>query len=478
MIVNNYTPVTEAYFGKTKNLIAVERLIEGIIQRFTVPFKDIGKRRIDAVKVNKSKENRQIEALLCKEFGFKEMVLHWDGSDTVNAFTVTHGLLKLSDGSEPILPIRNSDGTYYDSKHAYICVVNMYGGMIDIKLNAEEIVACLLHEIGHNFVCTPIVNIVSVTEWVMLPVNIYCSILESRKLLDSIKDLDGLAKNDALKQHKNIMAKIASSKFVQLILSILRVYDFWDFIKLGIYRVFYNYIMPDAVKDMFEDMDKWILDNKNTIKAEWDVYVKEVEKAKEFYKKNPDYVLWTKPLGTLVDLFNIFFMGNILIVQSLLSNQSGYSNEVFADSFATAYGYGSATVSLQRKLSYYSLNNKALAKQNKYNVYNQYIMIMTRLMITFLDEHPMSQNRMKQQIDKLKSDLNDPNVDPRIRGQLIRDIERSEKIYNEYLTKLPPELKHMAVIMNFIQFNERYFGGKLDLREPINRIFNFGNATA
>ena len=274
------------------------------------------------------------------------------------------------------------------------------------------------------------------------------------------------------------MTKIASSKFVQIIVSALRVYDFWDFIKMGIYRVFFNYIMPDAVKDMFEDMDKWILDNKNTIKAEWDVYVKEVQKAKEFYKKNPDYVEWFKPLDKAIDLANVFLMGNILIVQSLLHNQSGYSNEVFADSFATAYGYGSATVSLQRKLSYYSLTNKALAKPNKYNVYNQYIMIMTRLMVTFLDEHPMSQNRMKQQIEKLKADLNDPNVDPRIRTELLKDLERSEKIYNEYLTKLPPDLKHLAVIMNFIQFNERYFGGKLDLREPINRLLNFGHATA
>ena len=39
MLINNYKPVTEAYFGKTKNLIEVEKIIGGIIQRMTVPLK-------------------------------------------------------------------------------------------------------------------------------------------------------------------------------------------------------------------------------------------------------------------------------------------------------------------------------------------------------------------------------------------------------------------------------------------------------
>jgi hypothetical protein len=85
---------------------------------------------------------------------------------------------------------------------------------------------------------------------------------------------------------------------------------------------------------------------------------------------------------------------------------------------------------------------------------------------------------MRKQIDKLKAELNDPDVDPRIRKELMKDLEKSEKIYNDYLNNFPPELKHLAVIMNFTQINEMYFGGKLDPREPINRILNFGNAEA
>ena len=45
MLINNYTPVTEAYFGKSKYLVEAEKQLEIIIKRLKVPFKDIGKYR-------------------------------------------------------------------------------------------------------------------------------------------------------------------------------------------------------------------------------------------------------------------------------------------------------------------------------------------------------------------------------------------------------------------------------------------------
>ena len=478
MLIPDYTPVKEAYFGKTKNLMEVERLVAVIIKKFTVPFKDIGKRRIDAVKVNKSKENQKIEALLCKEFGFKEMVLHWDGNAEVNAYTVTHGILKLTDGSEPVLPIKNSDGTYYDSKHAYICVVNFYAGMIDIGLTPEEVTATILHEIGHNFVCTPVVNVVSMVEWAMLPVNIYCAVKELNNIKQSATGAYSVIKNDVLKQHPAIFKMLFTYEFLATLISIFNFKEYYDLIVTGFYKVFINYKAPDYVKEWFSEFDKMLVDNKNKIIAEWDAYVDEVKKSKEFYKKNPDYLAWSNAVVTLLDFTATLLGTNIIIAQKVMSLQSGYSNEVFADSFASAYGYGAATVSLQRKLSYYTLNTTALNKRNSYNVYNQYILIMTRLMVTFLDEHPMNQTRMSKQIEKLRADLNSDDVDPRVRKELLKDLERSEKIYNEYVNKIPPEYKHLTAIVNFIQINERYFGGKLDLREPINRVLNFGKDQA
>lgn len=457
----------------------MERIIQKIIDRFTVPFKDIGKRKLDAVQVNKSKENKRLEELICKEFGFKETILRWEGSNKVNAGTIPHGLLKITDGSAPVLPLKNGDGTYYDSKHAYICAIEFNAGFIDIGITAEEAVACILHEIGHNFVCTPIVNFVSVVEWAFVPINIYQIIKNSTEIFSSFRDLAGFTKNEALKSDQKLMSALSGARFVKIILSAYKIHEYYKELEHSALKLFYNYILPeDTVKKIFEYLDNWLLMNKNTVLAEWEVYANEIKKAKEFFKKNPDYLNYGAAWDIAKDVINFILSGKILFIEKMMQNQSAYSNEVFADSFATAYGYGSATVALHRRLARYELTNKSLAKANTYNVYNQYIFVMANLMYTFLDEHPMSQTRMRKQIDKLKAELNDPNVDPRIRKELMKDLEKSEKIYNDYLNNFPPELKHLAVIMNFTQINEMYFGGKLDPREPINRILNFGNAEA
>ena len=478
MLTTKYVPVKEAYFGKSKNLLEIEKILPKIIERFRVPFKDIGKRIVEATKVNTSKENKQIESLLCKEFGFKEMVLHWDGSNTVNAYTVTYGLIKLVDSDQPSAPIRNGDGTYYDAKHKYICVVNFYAGFIDQDITPAEIVACILHEIGHNFVCTPVVNVVSMLEWAMIPVNIYMTwyhFMETMVNVDKAKELIGRAKE--YENARDEFKALLNNFIIKGIMSALRANRYIDMIQSGLLRVIQS-TFPEYVKKYFSEMDDWIVKNKNKVLAQWDQYVKEINKAKEFYKNNPDFIDFNRLASVGSDFAALIFWHDFAVVQQLISTQRGYSDEVFADSFASAYGYGAATVALQRRIEYYVLNNKALAKANSYNVYNQYIMIMTGIMQTFLDEHPASQTRMKNQINKLRDELNDPNVDPRIRKELIKDLANAEKIYDEYLNKFPPELRHLAVIMNYNQLNEMYFGGKFDLREPINRVLNGSKAEA
>ena len=477
MIVDNYKPVTEAYFGKTKNLMEIEKLIAGIIKRLTVPLKQGGVRIIDAARVNNSELNKKIEALFCKEFGFKEMILHWDGSPEFNACTITYGLIKLADGSQPAMPIRNGDGTYYDSKHIYICVVNVYAGFIDSKVTPEELVACILHEIGHNFVCTPIVTAVTAIEWALVPVNLYKSISSIANVVRAGRNIKDALDDEETRADLEKCKAIASSSFVQAFMSWFRFGKYWELTKWGVLNLFHAYF-PEMAKKQFQEMDEWILLNKNKVLAKWNKYLKDLEKLKEYYKQNPNFLNTTAFVSKGFDIVRLIFWHDLATIEHFLTLQSGYSNEVFADSFASAYGYGAATVSLQRRIEYVVLKNRALSKKNKYNVYNQYIYIMTDIMTTFLDEHPASQTRMKNQIDKLKRDLEDPDVDPRIRKELLADLEKAEGIYNEYLNNFPPELKHLAVIMNYNQLNEMYFGGKFDLREPINRVLNFGKAEA
>ena len=46
MLINNYTPVTEAYFGKSKYLVEAEKQLEIIIKRLNISVKGLISARI------------------------------------------------------------------------------------------------------------------------------------------------------------------------------------------------------------------------------------------------------------------------------------------------------------------------------------------------------------------------------------------------------------------------------------------------
>ena len=94
-----------------------------------------------------------------------------------------------------------------------------------------------------------------------------------------------------------------------------------------------------------------------------------------------------------------------------------------------------------------------------------------------MDPHPMDQTRMKNQVNKLKRELAEEGVPPELKASIQRDLTRIEKIYNGYLD-MDPKFRHLSIIMNFRSFNNTYFGGKMDLRDFINRVVNAGKAEA
>ena len=93
------------------------------------------------------------------------------------------------------------------------------------------------------------------------------------------------------------------------------------------------------------------------------------------------------------------------------------------------------------------------------------------------DPHPLDQSRIKAQIDTLKKELNKEGVEPEVAKQIERDLDKCEKIYNSYLD-LPEEARHLTVLYNFINFNNIYFNGKLDVRYFLNNLLNLGHGDA
>ena len=464
MLFRNMEPVQEAYFGKTKNLLEAEQILGQIINKLKLKSIDgIPKRVVDkAISINQSKENKKLCECFQKEFGFKEMVIRWDGRPTVNAFTHgAGGLIKFASSGKPKLPVKQGD-RYYDSQHEYICCVNVFAGLIDEGITKGELMAVILHEIGHNFECTPLNNLYLVTDYLWIPVyffRITSALKPALNILSGVKDFSSTVKGS---------------------LYLYRAYNYM-LQAIGLLELqYYNEHNSEIMKKYFEALDKHIKENKNKIIELWKARIKEWKEWEKEIKKDKDQFnvsLAGRLMGDWICIILDGVFEPLNLAHDIYDSQSRYSGEVFADSFATAYGYGAETVSFQSKVSKMRTNNIYLDKKNKYNVYNQYLVVMSMITNSILDCHPMDQTRMKNQINKLRRELESSDVPDNMKKSIKSDLDKAEKLYDAYLNMDDKE-HEISVLINLRNLNETYFGGKLELRDLFNRIFSLGMAEA
>lgn len=141
--------VLEKYIGRRKELILIESELEKIIRKvqngnFSV-LKGSYKKPITVEELNECGENKEIERLFKKLFQLKNFDLIWCYSPIPNAMTPCKSL-QILDRNYGV----TKDGVDYNKKLSIL--VNINTGMIThLELTAAEIVAVILHEIGHNF---------------------------------------------------------------------------------------------------------------------------------------------------------------------------------------------------------------------------------------------------------------------------------------------------------------------------------------
>lgn len=138
---NNFSSVTEAYIGKTKELIAAEKFFDTLIQKYK---EDPG------IQINDSKEMKAINELFKKQFGFNEFAIVWIPDMIVNGFTFGQSTITQAMHGKSF-KLDKSRG-YYDVDHAMSVIVCVYIGCLTMtNIDGSALVGLVLHEIGHNF---------------------------------------------------------------------------------------------------------------------------------------------------------------------------------------------------------------------------------------------------------------------------------------------------------------------------------------
>ena len=136
--------VNEAYFGKTVNLVKLEKCIGELRQDYSF------KRDYTA-----TPEIKRIEDCIKAQFNFDHVSLNIIPQNIPNAFTYTLGtrfdIIK-EDKLRKTVIADQKNGYRFRDNNGFVLIVAIYGGVLANKnFTDAEIVAILLHEIGHNF---------------------------------------------------------------------------------------------------------------------------------------------------------------------------------------------------------------------------------------------------------------------------------------------------------------------------------------
>ena len=499
MLTTNFTPVTESYFGKTKTLIEAEKVVRDIIKEFKM--KGLGKRIVTAAEINKSPLNRKLEALLQEQFGFGELKIHWLGAPTVSMFGTTNGIVKLINSKMPKLPIQANNGGYYDSSHNYLCVIGIYCGILDVGVTADQVMAFILHEIGHQFNCAPLSTLVSILDYVMIPVEMlhlvnsvkgmrdkYREMMAQANLTASLMDRDLLAainqygEDVARNMGPNVYTNEARDSFFATVWAcsslLFRVDKNIRVAGQVIQNANHVLSQGDAPKERRAELkmyDKFVLNHRKDIESMWKNRLAEYDK--ESMEIKTDAIEWSLVRKIISMLFTTILTPKILRIHHFMDMLGGYANETFADSFATAYGYGPSLTAGINIIHKQQLRMPAFDENNEKNVFNQYLYVIWCCLNVICDPHPMDQTRITSQIDGLRKELKSKDIDPKVAKQISKDLDKCEKVYKEYL-KVPDDQRHLTIIYNIIQLNDLYFNGKMEIRSFINYVLNVGKDRA
>jgi len=380
--MSNEIIVNEAYYGKLPEFIEIEKLFESMSNKM----------KVDPKKCNPNKypENKKVEKLFCKVFGFKKTYLYWEPFNQANGYTLSlNSLILFSDKKNAI--IKRSDTGFYDESGKSILTVYLSNGLIlRDGLTPPELTATILHEIGHNF---------DISKFHLI-----------EYMIDAVKTLGTSVK---------------------------------EYGKLDI----------DKVKEDYYDKTSDENDYYYNHSTKRDHYNKITDKRlASMYKINT----WLSGILAIHTINFTIAFSPFLQFARLGSKKS----EIFADSFASAYGYSVDLISALKKLD----KEKELYYKPKtgftrflYDLDN----FNTEVFLAFSDCHGMNQERCKDCLKKLNWDLNHNDFPPELKQELINKINETKKIYDSFVDK--SEYDRMPITRAWHIIVKTIFGGRVGL---------------
>jgi len=376
---------TEAYYGKTSTIKEIEKVIGALTELSKKdPLADYTNHPL----------NKKLESLFVKQFGFHKIDIVWKRSSESGPIICTWVSLDTALKGKSMYALDTTG--YYDKSHThdvYMMLSSTFAGHYNVS--AEEYTAVILHEIGHNF-STGFYNrinyLTSVLNIVMRPVfgtNAEGETVQTGNTIDVSQTL----KFTAL----NVLTTTKLGKGFFALCN--RIYD-------------------------------KLLDQVPVLKEIASVITKVANKVN---------VVWTRLnfINISLKLPMVILMSPLTHLQQVVSRKE----EAFADSFATAYGYGvplnTALVKLSRAgydktVSLFNYDKSGFAK-----IITDIMMAELTMFDVFASggaSHGSTGTRIATAIELINREIDNEQLPTSVKKDLKLQLGSLEKVYNGYVT--------------------------------------------
>lgn len=391
-----YIALKEVYFGKSKNLLECEKLIAELKVEYDNKYMYGGQIECDnRIKILSNK--------LAQEFGLKKFILEFESMPVGNACTppLSWGIDCMPACRMKANLIVDKSGFKYRPEAGYILDMVMYTGLFcNPDMTAGEVLAVILHEIGHNFssvIDETCFMLIDVVHWSNLMVYIMYSLA-----------------------HGNVGGAVGNALI--------------------------PFVSSNAFKDLTNRLDEFVSQYKpmNYLYAIFNALSGSYNAA----MLQLNYLI-ASILGYANAVNPAYYIDRIMngIVKIAL-NPIGYRDERIADNFATAYGYGPELSTALLKLDTTNYEKLPLNKLANYippiGMFLRTGIGLSSIIGSMFDPHPQTMERCLDQVRYLRKEL-DHIHDKETKAHIKNQIDTIEKNM-ETLIKDPQLLKHWDIV--------------------------------
>ena len=392
----NKNVLNEVYFGETDD---IKELIQ-IIHDFRAPY--MGKRNFSYVFPGSNTHPKLLELSekLEEMFGFGAVDLNIINAPYMNA--MTHPVCYNYGCEDPAKHIHsNAKGFYFDKELKYVTQISYTSNVfLNDMFTDREILAVLLHEIGHSFV---------LVQKQMVP------LVESRRQMSIIQ---------------TIIAAILSMMLLQFGTATVLLKSLVT--NNNTYKLFKATIQKHIKKTQIGKF-------KDVVDQSFDIF-------KMMYKKGFSVLSNIFGINNINKALTILMSGwigtdaykNKIAKNNHEINALDRSMEYFSDNFPASYGLGMDLTSALRKMEFSDTSdfNKTVDKIASLNPINMLLGEMVKVpyyeLLNNLDVHPKYANRVSKIEQDLKKELAKGNMNPKLKKELQDTLKEIKNLKQEF----------------------------------------------